>query len=146
MRQEYGIDNAKNIAGFLGRSLTAGIHIDSNSDGEISRMEKFGLAQNVGFDAFNTFINLNYEAIGKEFGDLKANEITELIMEYSENQSLKDPVLEGIIEDALLWLSQGANFIERIKDWKALKAQTVEFKNIGEIAPNLLPVKFRKAA
>lgn len=144
MQEEYGIENAQNITGFLGRALTAGIHIDADEDGNISKMEKFGLAQNVGFDAFNTFINLNYEAIGDEVGNLSPQEIMDLVANYSENQQLKDPVLEGIIEDVLMWLAKAPSFVERVKDWKALKAQTTEFKSIEEIAPNLLPVQFKK--
>ncbi len=143
-QENYGIINSRQISGFLGRTLTAAIHIDQDGNGTVSNMEKLGLAQSAGFDAFNTFIALDYNDLGLEVGDLSPSEIMQLVVDYSENQQLKDPVLEGIIEDILKWIAQAPNFVERVKDWKALKAQTTEFKSIKEIAPNLLPVRFTK--
>lgn len=144
MKNGIGIDNAAGIAGFLGRSVTAVIHIDQDGDGEISRMERFGLAQSVGLDAFSTLGRTDYKALGEEAKDLDATEIMDLVTKYSENQELKDPVLEGILEDGLDWLAQAPKLLERLKDWKSLKSENTEFKSIREISPNLMPVRVRR--
>ena len=63
-QENYGIINSRQISGFLGRTLTAAIHIDQDGNGTVSNMEKLGLAQSAGFDAFNTFIALDYNDLG----------------------------------------------------------------------------------
>lgn len=103
------------VVSFIGRLITALLHIDEDQDNKVEGMEILQFAQTVGFDAFATFRDFTLPDFIAQLRDLDATERKEAIELFAADFKARNQEMEWLIEDWLRYLENGAVLVERSK-------------------------------
>lgn len=112
---ELGIDNARILAGFLGKIVTAVSTIDANRDGKITALEILNKLQVIAFDAFVTLPGISVKKAIAELRDANNEERQQLLLAFAEKFQLNNVEAEWLLEDWIFWLEQGYTLYVRTK-------------------------------